>query len=206
MAVDGGGETLSKVILEREEISKNRFGEVLLTHELVDRVGEGVSYRGAIGGPVEVPPEAVEGAVVAVSDDGEETELAGLGHGEAIEQDTFGEGKDDGVGSDTEGERGNGDGGEAGAATEHANGVAEVGAKLVEKTEAEGGADVLFVGVDRAELDARAAEGFGGSEAGAFEVLCAELDVSVEFEVDIGLDEVATKKGVEVGAELGLHG
>ncbi len=61
-----------------------------------------------------------------VSDDGEEAELVGLRHGEAIEEDAFGEGEDDGVGSDAEGERGDGDGGEAGAAAEHADGVAEV--------------------------------------------------------------------------------
>src|SRR5207245_2677109 len=97
--------------------------------------------------------ETVEGTVI-VSDDGEETELVGLGHGEAVEEDTLGEGEDDGVGSDAEGERGDGDGGEAGAAAENANGVAEVGAKLVEETEAEGGADVFFLGFDGAELDA----------------------------------------------------
>jgi hypothetical protein len=108
--------------------------------------------------------------------------------------------------SDSEGERGDGDGGEAGAAAEHADGVAEVGAKFVEKTEAEGGADVFFVGFDLSELDAGAAEGFGGGEAGALEVFGAEFDVSVEFEVDGGLDGVATKKGVEVGAKLGPHG
>jgi hypothetical protein len=57
-----------------------------------------------------------------------------------------------------------------------------------------------------AELDAGAAEGFGGGEAGALEVFGAEFDVSVEFEVDVGLDGVATEQGVEVGAKLGPHG
>jgi hypothetical protein len=87
----------------------------------------------------------------------------------------------------------------------------EVGAQLVyetkdRETEAERGADVLFVGFDLAELDAGAAEGFGGGEAGALEVFGAEFDVSVEFEVDVGLDGVATEQGVEVGAKLGPHG
>ena len=72
-----------------------------------------------------------------VSDDGEEAKLVGLGYGEAVEEDTFGESEDDGVGSDAKGERGDRDGGEAGASAKHANGVAEVGAKLVEETEAE---------------------------------------------------------------------
>jgi hypothetical protein len=147
----------------------------------------------------------MEGTVI-VSDDGEETELVGLRHGEAVEEDAFGESEDDGVGSDAQGERGDGDGSEAGAAAKHANGVAEVGAKLVEETEAERGADVLFLGFDVAELDAGAAEGFGGGQAGALEVFGAELDVGAEFEVDGGLDGMATKKGVEVGAKLGLHG
>jgi hypothetical protein len=82
----------------------------------------------------------------------------------------------------------------------------EVGAKLVEETEADGGADVFFLGFDVAELDAGAAEGFGGGEAGALEVFGAELEVSVKFEVDVRLDGAATKQGVEVGAKLGLHG
>jgi hypothetical protein len=147
----------------------------------------------------------MEGTVI-VSDNGEEAKLVGLRHGEAVEQDTFGEGEDDGVGSDAEGERGYGDGGKAGAAAKHANGVAEVGAKLVEETEAERGADVLFVGLDMAELDAGAAEGFGKREAGALEVFGAELDVGANFCVDVGLDGGAAEKGVEVGAKLGLHG
>jgi hypothetical protein len=147
---------------------------------------------------------------VIVSDDGEEAKLVGLGDGEAIEQDASGEGEDDGVGSDAEGKRGDGDGGEAGAAAKYANGVAEIGAKLVyetkaKETEAERGADVLFVGFDGSELDAGAAERFGGSEAGALEVFGAQLDVSAEFGFDVGLDGVATEKGVEVGAKLGPH-
>src|SRR5271170_2108705 len=137
----------------------------------------------------------MEGTVI-VSDDGEEAELVGLRHGEAIEQDTFGKGKDDGVGSDAEGERGDSDGGEAGAAAKHANGVAEVGAKLVEEPEAEGEANVRFVGFDGAKLEAGAAEGFGGGEAGALEVFGAELDVGAEFGFDAGLDGVATEKRV----------
>jgi hypothetical protein len=137
----------------------------------------------------------VNGTLLA-PDDGEETKLVRLGYGEAIEEDTFGEGKDDGVGSDAEGERGDSDGGEAGAAAEHAKGVAEVGAKLVEETEAEGGADVFFLGFDGSELNAGAAEGFGGGEAGTLEVFGAELDVSAEFGFDVGLDRVAMEKGI----------
>src|ERR1700726_3108784 len=98
----------------------------------------------------------MEGTVI-VSDDGEEMELVGLGHGEAVEEDAFGEGEDDGVGSDAEGERGDSHGGEAGSAAKHANGVAEVGAKLVYETKAERLADGLFVGFGGAELDAGAA-------------------------------------------------
>jgi hypothetical protein len=142
---------------------------------------------------------------VIVSDDGEEAKLVGLRHGEAIEEDAFGESEDDGVGSDAEGERSDSDGGEAGAAAEHANGVAKVGAKLVEKTEAERLTDVLFVGFGRAELDAGAAESFGGSEAVALEVFGAELDVGAQFGFDVGLDGAAMEKGVEIGAKLGLH-
>jgi hypothetical protein len=85
------------------------------------------------------------------------------------------------------------------------DGVTEVGAKLVEQTDAERGADVLFVGFDSAELDARDG-GLRRGVAGALEVFGAEFDVSVEFELDVGLEGVATEKEVEVGAELGPHG
>jgi hypothetical protein len=57
-----------------------------------------------------------------------------------------------------------------------------------------------------AELDTGATERVGGGETGAFEVFGAEFDVSVEFEVDVGLDGVATEQRVEVGAKLGFHG
>jgi hypothetical protein len=179
--------------------------EILLTQELVDGVRERTGDELTAGGSIGVTPPMVDGALLA-PDDGEEAELVWLGHGEAIEENTFGEGEDDGVGSDPEGERCDGDGGEAGGAAEHANGVAEVGAKLVEETEAERAADVLFVVFDGTELDAGATEGFVRSEADALEVLGAELDVSAEFDVDVGLNGVAMKKGVEIGAKLGFHG
>jgi hypothetical protein len=184
---------------------KHRLGQVLLTQELIDRVGEGVSDGSAIGSAVEVAPKTVEGTVI-VSDDGEEAKLVRLRHSEAIQEDALGEGEDDRVGSDAEGERCDRDGGEAGAAAEHANSIAEVGAELVEKTEAEGGADVGFVGIDGAELDAGAAESFGGSEAGTLEVFGAKFDVGAKLGVDSRLDDVAMEKRVEVGAKLGLHG
>src|SRR5207237_5739168 len=92
VTVDGSGEAVEVAeISEGEEVFEHRLGKVLLTQELVDRVGDGVSYRPAIGGFVVVTPETVEGTVI-VSDDGEEAKLVGLGDGEAVEQDAFGEG------------------------------------------------------------------------------------------------------------------
>jgi hypothetical protein len=52
----------------------------------------------------------------------------------------------------------------------------------------------------------RAAEGFGGGETGTLQVFGAQLDVSAEFGLDVGLDGIATEKGVEIGAKLGSHG
>jgi hypothetical protein len=147
----------------------------------------------------------MEGTVI-VSGDGEEAKLAGLGDGETIEEDSFGEREDDGVGSDAKGERGYGYSGEAGAATQHAGGVAEVGPKLVEETEAEGRADVHAVSFHVAEFDTGAAEGFGRGETGALEIFGAQLDVVAELGFDAGLDGVAAEKGVEIGAKLGFHG
>jgi hypothetical protein len=206
VTVDGSGEAVEVAeISEGEEVFEHRLGKVLLTHELVDRVGDGVSYRPAIGGFVEVTPETMEGTVI-VSDDCEEAKLVGLRHGEAVEEDAFGEGEDDGVGSDAEGERGDSDGGEAGAATQHADCVAKVGAEFVEETEAEGGPDVHPVSFHVAKFDTGAAESLGGRETGTLQVFGAQLDVGAEFGVDIGLDRVAAEKGVEVGAKLGSHG
>jgi hypothetical protein len=147
----------------------------------------------------------VEGTVI-VSDDGEEAKLVGLGNGEPVEEDAFGEGEDDGVGSDAQRERGYGDGGEAGAAAEHANGITQIGAKLVEETEAEGGADVRPVSFDVAKFDAGAADRFSRGETGTLEVFGAQLDVGAKFGLDVRLDRVAAEKGVEIGAKLGSHG
>jgi hypothetical protein len=146
----------------------------------------------------------VNGTLLA-PDDGEEAKLVGLRDGEAIEEDAFCEGEDNGVGSDAEGERGDGDGGEAGAFAKHASGIAEVGTKLVEETEAEGGADVFFMSFDGAEFDAGATEGFGGSEARLLEVFGAELDVGEKFGFDARLDGVAMEEGVKIGAKLRHH-
>ncbi|HZL27900.1 MAG TPA: hypothetical protein VFC39_15350 [Acidobacteriaceae bacterium] len=55
---------------------------------------------------------------------------------------------------------------------------------------------------DGAELDAGAAVGFGGGEAGAFEVRGAEIDVRAEFGFDVRLNRGAVRKGARVGAEF----
>ena len=115
-------------------------------------------------------------------------------HWEAIQQHSLREREDDGVGSDAEGERADGYGGEAGAAAEHADGVAEVVAELVEEAQAEGGADVFAMLVDGAELDAGAAQGLGRSEAGALEVGGAAFDVELELVGDLGLALRAVEK------------
>jgi hypothetical protein len=62
------------------------------------------------------------------------------------------------------------------------------------------------VGIDGSELDAGAAESFGGCEAAALEIFGSELDVAAEFRLDVGLDGVAAEKGVEIGTKLGFHG
>jgi hypothetical protein len=67
-------------------------------------------------------------------------------------------------------------------------------------------ADGCFVRFQTAEFDAGAAEGFGWREAGVLEVFGTELDVGAKFGCDAGLDFVAGEEGVQVRAELGLHG
>ena len=42
VTIDGSGEALGSEILKGEEVFEHRFGEVLLTHELIDGVREGV--------------------------------------------------------------------------------------------------------------------------------------------------------------------
>jgi hypothetical protein len=59
---------------------------------------------------------------------------------------------------------------------------------------AEGGADVLFVSSDGAELNTGAGKRYGGSEAGTLEIFGAELDVGAEFDFDVGLQPTAIER------------
>ena len=61
---------------------------------------------------------------------------------------------------------------------------------------------------DGAELDAGAAVGFSGGEAGAFEVGGAEVDVGTELGFDVGLDCGSAREGARVRTEFGeqFHG
>ena len=62
-------------------------------------------------------------------------------------------------------------------------------------------AHVVFVGVDGAELDAGAAEGFAGGEALLGEVGGAGFEVEEDLVFHLGFDAVAMGDGAEPGFE-----
>ena len=102
--------------------------------------------------------------------------------------------EDGGVGSDGEGERAYGDGGEAGAFAEDAGGVAEVAPEVICPAEAEGGADAVLVRGDGAEFEAGLAFCLFGRETAASEIGFAGVDVELDFVVHVFF-EAATAEG-----------
>jgi hypothetical protein len=183
---------------------------ILLSKFPIGRVGEESEVKMAVVTHIRVVARNPPDRDMVVARQPEDAKLLRMRNTEPNEEHLVGIREDSGIGSDGEGERRDCDGRKTGAAAEHANGVAEVGAKLVyekkaKETEAEGGADVFFVGFYGAELDAGAAERFGWGETSALEIFGAKLDVGAEFGFDVGLDGAAMEEGVEIGAKLGLH-
>jgi hypothetical protein len=110
-----------------------------------------------------------------------------VGVGEGVEQHGVDEREHCGGGADAEGERENGDGGEAGIAAQSAEAVADVAAELVEEAHADGGAICFVLRRGLTQVDASFALGFFGSEPLAHEVFLIGLLVRAEFFFDIAV-------------------
>ncbi len=147
---------------------------------------------GAVGGDA--------GAAVGIED---ADELAGVGEREGFQEDGVDGAEDGGVGAEAEGEGKDGDGGEAGAAAELAGGVADVGGDIGEPARAVRVAADFLVAFVAAEFETGGAGGFGGGEAGAFEVGGAAGKVRLQFLFEVALEAVAAENEIEEGAEGG---
>ena len=130
---------------------------------------------------------------------GDADEAAGLREWERAEQEGVDDGEDDDVGADAEGEDEDRDGGEAGVATKGAEGVAEVLKKDVEPGEAAGFALMFFCLLDAAETDEGAAAGFFGGHAVADVFFDGEIDVALEFGVEVGVALLPVEEGQRCG-------
>ena len=185
--------------LEGEDL----LGGVGVTSKLLeDGVGEGVEVVAAPIAEETVAPGAVDGGMVVTGED-EHAQLCGVRRAQPDIEHLVGVRKDGGVGADGEGQRGDGDGGEAGTLFEDAEGVDGVGAEFVQPAQAEGGADAILVGGDCAELETCAAGGLAGGEALADQVFGAALQVEAELGGHVVLQLAAEEDGVDGAAEAG---
>ena len=181
VAVDG--DVGATDVFEGEDVLEDA---IVFSELLVDGISERVEADSSAGQVIPVSPGGVDGDVV-VTDEGEEAELLGMGDAEALVEHLVGDGEDGGVGSDGEGKRANGDGGETGALAEDSRGVAQVAPEVVCPAKAERGAHAVFVGGDGAEFEAGLTLCFFGGEAAADEVGGAGVDVELDFVVHVSL-------------------
>jgi len=138
---------------------------------------------------------------------GDADQAVRFGEWERAQQDGVDDGEDDDVGADAESEDENGDGGEAGVAAEGAEGVAEVLEEDVEPGEAAGFALVFFCLLDSAETDEGAAAGLFGGYSVAYVFFDGEVDVALEFGVQVGVALWFVKEGENAveGFASGCH-
>ena len=124
---------------------------LLLLELLVEVVGEEV--HGAAGDT----GDAAAAELLAEGD-----EVLRVGDGKRLQHEVVDEGEDGGVGADAEGQREDGDGGEAGTFGHHAETVADVVPDAFGGGLPGGGADFVLDGFGAAHLDAGCALGFAG--------------------------------------------
>ena len=115
----------------------------------------------------------------------DEKESLRVGEGKGPQQDAVDDGEDGGVGADTEGQREQGDGGEAGCAAQTARGVAQVAAKAREPESAPHVARHLRDVGDVAELAPRGTLGVGPRLAARDAVGDRHLEVSANLLIEL---------------------
>ncbi len=123
-----------------------------------------------------------------------------------FEQYLFCESEDDGVRADAEGEREDGDDGEAGTLAQGAESEEDVHPKVVPEAQAKRSTDVALVGLDAAELDAGAAQCFRFGYAAIDQVGGVALDVELHFGDDAVFKSRAMHDGGEPGTQAGERG
>src|ERR1700732_2463462 len=179
----GGGDVLESVGLELVGFAAE-FLEEGIGEELPAAVGES--------------SDAAYGCAVA-----EEYELLGMGDGQGAEEDGVEQGEDGGVGSDAEGEREQGDGGEAGALEQAADAEANVLKEVVEGGFPAGGPDLVLDGGAAAGFFGGFAPGGFGGEAGALLGGGGGLEVGVELFVEFVVEAGLVEERFEAGDESG---
>ncbi len=137
-AADGGADAEDGEVSAGDELGGDTLGfaveaETGFIGEAAEHAGEDgvVVAEVVVHGPGDGVAAPVASVVVAVA--GEEDETLRLLDGEEAEEDLIEEAEDGGVGSDAEGERGDGDGGEDGGFGEGAEGEAEIADQSVHR-------------------------------------------------------------------------
>ena len=157
---------------------------------------------GALAEVVEL--EAGEGRAVGVAEAGiEDGEAVGVGVGERAQENGVDEAEDGGVGADADGQGKDGEGGEGGAATQLAEGVAEILGEGFEGGSGAAVADGLLDLLDAAAVGEGGAAGFVGRHAGGDAFVGEEVGVSADFGVEAMLDLLFVEQVAECGAEPG---
>ena len=161
-----------------------------------DRPGQGTAKR--LGPLADLfPHQVVEACRIPFRDRAgrrDDPELLGSGHRQGAQQQAVDDAEDRGVGADREGQRQDGDGGEARRASEGAHGVARIVPEIVETRFPAGGAHVILDGCGASELDSRGARRGVAAQAGLHVPLDRRIEIGAEFLVQVVLDAIAVEE------------
>jgi hypothetical protein len=110
-----------------------------------------------------------------------------------------------GVGADAEGEREDGDSGEARGFPQHAQGVADVPGRGFEEVHAARLAAFLFELIDSAEFETSAAASFQERQAGLNELFDLLVEVKAQFVVEFVFDGTTPEQGTQANQDVTEH-
>ena len=132
-------------------------------------------------------------------------QLLGARVRERLEEDAAHHREEGGVGADAEREGHDRDGGEAGAAPEDAQAVAQVLEQRLDEADAARVAVLLLDRLDAAELEAGAPHRLVFAQAGAAVLVRLHLEVEAELLVELVLDGAAAEERAQAVAEVAQH-
>ena len=148
--------------------------------------------------------ETGEGGTVGVAEAGvEDGEAIGAGVGHRAEENGVDEAEDGGVGADADGQREDGESGKGGAATQLAEGVAEILGEGFECGPGAMVADGLLDLLDAAAVTQGGAAGFFGGHAGGDAFVGEEAGVGADFGIEAMLDLLLVEQVADGGAQPG---